>query len=77
MNETVIISSAKASVRLTGVLNDTDAPILAGHVIAETVELTRIEPGEVESRRGHGLPDAVGHHVTNVARKVRSAPVSR
>ena len=50
MREAVIVSTARTAIgkAYRGALNNTDAPTLGGHVIAEAVRRAGIEPGEVE-----------------------------
>ena len=48
--EAVIVSTARTPIgkAYRGAFNDTDAPTLGGHVIAEAVKRATIEPGEVD-----------------------------
>jgi|TARA_B100000809_G_scaffold71577_1_gene69189 acetyl-CoA C-acetyltransferase len=48
--EAVIVSTARTPIgkAYRGAFNDTDAPTLGGHVIAEAVKRAAIEPGEVD-----------------------------
>jgi len=48
--EAVIVSTARTPIgkAYRGAFNDTDAPTLGGHVIAEAVKKAAIEPGEVD-----------------------------
>jgi len=48
--EAVIVSTARTPIgkAYRGAFNDTDAPTLGGHVIAEAVKRASIEPGEVD-----------------------------
>ena len=48
--EAVIVSTARTPIgrAYRGAFNDTDAPTLGGHVIAEAVRRAGIEPGEVD-----------------------------
>ena len=48
--EAVIVSTARTPIgkAYRGAFNDTDAPTLGGHVIAEAVKSATIEPGEVD-----------------------------
>ena len=48
--EAVIVATARTPIgrAYRGAFNDTDAPTLGGHVIAEAVRRAGIEPGEVD-----------------------------
>ena len=48
--EAVIVSTARPPIgkAYLGAFNDTDAPTLGGHVIAQAVKRAGIEPGEVD-----------------------------
>ncbi len=50
MREAVIVSTARTPIgkAYRGAFNNTEAPTLAGHVIAAAVERAKIEPGQVE-----------------------------
>ncbi|SDH70671.1 acetyl-CoA C-acyltransferase [Pseudomonas panipatensis] len=50
MREAVIVSTARTAIgkAFRGALNDTEAPAMGGHVVAEAVRRAGIEPGEVE-----------------------------
>jgi acetyl-CoA C-acetyltransferase len=50
MNEAVIVSTARTPIgkAFRGAFNDTEAPAMGGHVVAEAVRRAGIEPGEVE-----------------------------
>ena len=48
--QAVIVATARTPIgrAYRGAFNDTDAPTLGGHVIAEAVRRAGIEPGEVD-----------------------------
>ncbi|MBM7060327.1 acetyl-CoA C-acyltransferase [Pseudomonas sp. UL073] len=50
MKEAVIVSTARTPIgkAFRGAYNDTEAPVLGGHVVAEAVRRAGIEPGEVD-----------------------------
>jgi acetyl-CoA C-acetyltransferase len=50
MNEAVIVSVARTAIgkAYRGAFNDTEAPVLGGHVLRAVVERAGIEPGQVE-----------------------------
>ncbi|EXF93394.1 acetyl-CoA acetyltransferase [Pseudomonas fluorescens HK44] len=50
MNEVVIVSTARTAMSKSfrGAFNDTEAPVLGGHVVRAVVERAGIEPGSVE-----------------------------
>jgi acetyl-CoA C-acetyltransferase len=50
MNEAVIVASARTALAKSyrGSFNDTEAPVLGGHVVRAVVERAGVEPGEVE-----------------------------
>jgi len=50
MREAVIVSFARTPIAkaFRGAYNDTEAPRLSGHVVAEAVRRAGIEPGEVD-----------------------------
>ncbi|MCY1342732.1 3-ketoacyl-CoA thiolase [compost metagenome] len=50
MKEAVIVSTARTPIgkAFRGAFNDTEAPVLGGHVVAEAVRRAGIEPGEVD-----------------------------
>ena len=50
MKEAVIVSTARTAMgkAFRGAFNDTDAPVLGGHVIRHAVERAGIEGGEVD-----------------------------
>jgi acetyl-CoA C-acetyltransferase len=50
MREAVIVSTARTPIgkAFRGAFNDTEAPVMGGHVVAEAVRRAGIEPGEVE-----------------------------
>lgn len=50
MNEAVIVSVARTAIgkAYRGAFNDTEAPVLGGHVVREAVKRARIEPQEVD-----------------------------
>jgi acetyl-CoA C-acetyltransferase len=50
MNEAVIVSVARTGIgkAYRGAFNDTEAPVLGGHVIREAVKRAGIEPGDVD-----------------------------
>ncbi|WP_068825920.1 acetyl-CoA C-acyltransferase [Pseudomonas sp. BMS12] len=50
MKEAVIVSTARTPIgkAFRGAFNDTEAPLMGGHVVAEAVRRAGVEPGEVE-----------------------------
>jgi acetyl-CoA C-acetyltransferase len=50
MNEAVIVSVARTAIgkAYRGAFNDTEAPVLGGHVVRAVVERAGVEPGQVE-----------------------------
>lgn len=50
MQEAVIVSTARTPIgkAFRGAFNDTEAPLLGGHVVAEAVRRAGLEPGEVD-----------------------------
>jgi acetyl-CoA C-acetyltransferase len=50
MKEAVIVSTARTPIgkAFRGAFNDTEAPLLGGHVVAEAVRRAGLEPGEVD-----------------------------
>ncbi|MEY2777337.1 MAG: 3-ketoacyl-CoA thiolase [Pseudomonadota bacterium] len=50
MNEAVIVSTARTGIgrAYKGALNDTEAPVMAAHVIQAAVSRAQLQPGEVE-----------------------------
>jgi len=50
VREAVIVSTARTPIgkAYRGAFNNTEAPTLAGHVIAAAVQRAKIEPGQVE-----------------------------
>ncbi|HQR02528.1 MAG: acetyl-CoA C-acyltransferase [Proteobacteria bacterium] len=50
MNEAVIVSTARTGIgkAYRGAFNDTEAPVLGGHVIKAAVERAKLDPAEVE-----------------------------
>ena len=50
LNEVVIVATARTALAKSfrGSFNDTEAPVLGGHVVRAVVERAGIEPGEVE-----------------------------
>src|SRR6202043_104840 len=70
MTQAVIVSTARTAVgkAYRGALNNTDGPTMAGHVIAEAVKRTNLDPAEIEDVV-MGCAMQQGTTVMNVARK--------
>ncbi len=69
MRQAVIVSTARTPIgrAYRGVFNNTDAPTLGGHPIAEAVKRAGIEPGEVDDVvMGCAMPQGTQHR--NIAR---------
>src|SRR5258708_33399814 len=70
MTDAVIVSTARTPIgkAYRGALNNTEGPTLAGHVIAEAVKRTNLDPAEIEDVVV-GCAMQQGTTVMNVARK--------
>jgi len=70
MTDAVIVSTARTPIGkgYRGALNNTEGPTLAGHVIAEAVKRTNLDPAEIEDVV-MGCAMQQGTTVMNVARK--------
>ena len=78
MKEAVIVSTARTPIgkAYRGAFNNTDSPTLGGHVLAEAVLRTGIDPGEVQDVvMGCALPQ--GSSGMNIGRLAALAAVGR
>ncbi len=80
MKEAVIVSTARTPIgkAYRGAFNNTDSPTLGGHVLAEAVLRTGIDPGEVQDVvMGCALPQgSSGMNIGRLAALAAGFPVS-
>ena len=80
MKEAVIVSTARTPIgkAYRGAFNNTDSPTLGGHVLAEAVLRTGIDPGEVQDVvMGCALPQgSSGMNISRLAALAAGFPVS-
>ena len=71
MREAVIVSTARTPIgkAFRGAFNDTEAPVMGGHVVAEAVKRANVDPSEVSDvMMGCAMPE--GATGGNIARQI-------